>query len=127
MRFRIFKLPESGDKMDLSFLGIAAYPITVFTQADKAAYLRNPEDIDDGIRELVDAINNSDDNPGVSAALVKTDGTTTIMLTSDTTGEQSGFSVSVSGNTDLATAESSSEQQITQAQMHSIKITSIFS
>ena len=43
--------------MDLSFLGIAANPITVFTQADKAAYLRNPEDIDDGIRELVDAIN----------------------------------------------------------------------
>ncbi|KLV72134.1 flagellar filament capping protein FliD [Citrobacter sp. MGH110] len=66
--------------------------------------------------ELVDAINNSDDNPGVSAALVKTDGTTTIMLTSDTTGEQSGFSVSVSGNDDLATAESSSEQQLTDAQ-----------
>ncbi|WP_325168721.1 flagellin hook IN motif-containing protein, partial [Citrobacter cronae] len=39
--------------------------------------------------ELVDAINDSDDNPGVSAALVKTDGTTTIMLTSDTTGAQS--------------------------------------
>ncbi len=45
--------------------------------------------------ELVSAINDSDDNPGVSAALVKTDGTTTIMLTSDTTGEQSAFSVSV--------------------------------
>lgn len=66
--------------------------------------------------ELVDAINNSDDNPGVSAALVKTDGTTTIMLTSDTTGAQSGFSVSVTGNTDLATAESSSEQLITNPQ-----------
>lgn len=36
--------------------------------------------------ELVNAINDSDDNPGVSAALVKTDGTTTIMLTSDSTG-----------------------------------------
>ncbi|MFX0466683.1 flagellar filament capping protein FliD [Escherichia coli] len=35
--------------------------------------------------ELVNAINDSDDNPGVSAALVKTDGTTTIMLTSDST------------------------------------------
>lgn len=66
--------------------------------------------------ELVDAINDSDDNPGVSAALVKTDGTTTIMLTSDTTGEQSGFTVTVSGNPDLATAESTSEQQITKAQ-----------
>lgn len=52
--------------------------------------------------ELVDAINDSDDNPGVSAALVKTDGTTTIMLTSDTTGAQSAFSVSVTGNTSFA-------------------------
>ncbi|WP_303866429.1 hypothetical protein [Acetobacterium wieringae] len=43
--------------MDLSFLGIEPNPITVFTQADKAIYLQNPEDIDDGIRELVDAIN----------------------------------------------------------------------
>ncbi|HAT7568449.1 TPA: flagellar filament capping protein FliD [Citrobacter werkmanii] len=66
--------------------------------------------------ELVDAINDSDDNPGVSAALVKTDGTTTIMLTSDTTGKQSGFSVSVSGNDDLAAAESSSEQMLTNPQ-----------
>ncbi|MEO1815562.1 MAG: hypothetical protein ABGU93_08260 [Acetobacterium sp.] len=43
--------------MDLSFLGIANNPITVFSQTDKAAYLQNPDDIDDGIRELVDAIN----------------------------------------------------------------------
>lgn len=48
--------------------------------------------------ELVSAINDSDDNPGVSAALVKTDGTTTIMLTSDSTGAQSAFSVSVTGH-----------------------------
>ncbi|AYL50300.1 MULTISPECIES: flagellar filament capping protein FliD [Citrobacter] len=46
---------------------------------------------------LVDAINSSDDNPGVSAALVKTDGQTTIMLTSDTTGAQSGFTATVNG------------------------------
>ncbi|MEG0799613.1 MAG: flagellar filament capping protein FliD [Citrobacter sp.] len=44
---------------------------------------------------FVDAINNSDENPGVSAALVKTDGQTTIMLTSDSTGAQSGFTMSV--------------------------------
>lgn len=54
--------------------------------------------------ELVDAINDSDDNPGVSAALVKTDGTTTIMLTSDATGAQSAFSMSVTGNDGFATA-----------------------
>ncbi len=46
----------------------------------------------------VNAINDSDDNPGVSAALVKTDGTTTIMRTSDSTGAQSAFSVSVTGH-----------------------------
>ncbi|AWW27714.1 hypothetical protein ACIZ62_16310 [Acetobacterium carbinolicum] len=43
--------------MDLSFLGTITNPITIFTQADKAVYLKNPDDIDDGIRELVDAIN----------------------------------------------------------------------
>lgn len=48
--------------------------------------------------ELVNAINDSDDNPGVSAALVKTDGATTIMLTSENTGAQSAFSVSISGH-----------------------------
>ncbi|POT58645.1 flagellar hook protein [Citrobacter amalonaticus] len=48
--------------------------------------------------ELVGAINDSDDNPGISAALVKTDGTTTIMLTADSTGAQSAFTVSVEGH-----------------------------
>lgn len=65
--------------------------------------------------ELVDAINDSDDNPGVSAALVKTDGTTTIMLTSDATGEQSKFSLSVTNNSDLDAAVAS-EQTLTEAQ-----------
>lgn len=46
--------------------------------------------------ELVDAINDSDDNPGVTAALVNTNGTTTIMLTADDTGAQGQFTVKVS-------------------------------
>lgn len=66
--------------------------------------------------ELVDAINNSDDNPGVSAALVKTDGTTTIMLTSDSTGAQSKFSVSVTGNTSFSDQITASENNVTEAQ-----------
>lgn len=66
--------------------------------------------------ELVDAINNSDDNPGVSAALVKTDGTTTIMLTSDTTGAQSKFSVSVTGNTSFSDQITGSKNNVTEAQ-----------
>ncbi|WP_196207521.1 flagellar filament capping protein FliD [Citrobacter sp. Res13-Sevr-PEB04-36] len=66
--------------------------------------------------ELVDAINDSDDNPGVSAALVKTGDTTTIMLTSDTTGEQSGFSVSVTGNDTFSDAIATSKNNVTEAQ-----------
>lgn len=66
--------------------------------------------------ELVDAINGSDDNPGVSAALVKTDGTTTIMLTSDTTGAQSAFSVSVTGNTSFSDEIAASKNNVTDAQ-----------
>ncbi|NRF57968.1 flagellar filament capping protein FliD [Citrobacter braakii] len=48
---------------------------------------------------LVDAINNCDENPGVSAALVKTGTTTTIMLTSDSTGEQSAFTATATDST----------------------------
>ena len=66
--------------------------------------------------ELVDAINNSDDNPGVSAALVKTDGTTTIMLTSESTGAQSKFSVSVTGNTSFSDQIVASKNNVTEAQ-----------
>ena len=66
--------------------------------------------------ELVDAINDSDDNPGVSAALVKTDGTTTIMLTSDTTGAQSGFSINVSGNATFLDEVTASRNNVTDAQ-----------
>lgn len=66
--------------------------------------------------ELVDAINDSDDNPGVSAALVKTDGTTTIMLTSDTTGAQSGFSINVSGNATFLDEVTASKNNVTDAQ-----------
>lgn len=50
--------------------------------------------------ELVDAINDSDDNPGVTAALVNTNGTTTIMLTADDTGAQGQFTVQMMGDHD---------------------------
>ena len=72
--------------------------------------------------ELVDAINDSDDNPGVSAALVKTDGTTTIMLTSDTTGAQSAFSVSVTGNTSFSDQITASKNNVTDAQDAEIRL-----
>jgi flagellar hook-associated protein 2 len=49
------------------------------------------------VGELADAINDSEDNPGVTASIVKTNGSTTLMLTSDETGAASSFSVSASG------------------------------
>lgn len=69
---------------------------------------------------LVDAINSSDENPGVSAALVKTDGQTTIMLTSDTTGAQSGFTVTVNntGTSTVITTPNTAETKPTDAEIH---------
>ena len=66
--------------------------------------------------ELVDAINDSDENPGVTATLMKTDSGNTIMLSSDQSGEASAFSVSVSGNSDLQTAVDTTGQTLSSAQ-----------
>ncbi len=43
--------------------------------------------------EMANAINQSDENPGVTATLVKTGDTTTLMLTSDDTGAASAFTL----------------------------------
>ena len=48
------------------------------------------------VGELCDAINGSEDNPGVTAALVNTGDSTTLMLTADETGTASAFTVSTS-------------------------------
>lgn len=49
------------------------------------------------VSELCDAINESEDNPGVTATLVNTGDSTTLMLTADETGTASQFTVSTSG------------------------------
>jgi len=49
------------------------------------------------VSELCNAINTSEDNPGVTATLVNTGDTTTLMLTADETGAASQFTVSTSG------------------------------
>ncbi|MCS2166896.1 flagellar filament capping protein FliD [Scandinavium manionii] len=66
--------------------------------------------------ELVDAINDSDENPGVTATLMKTDSGNTIMLSSDQSGAASAFSVSVSGNSDLQSAVDTTGQTLSSAQ-----------
>ncbi|MCS2150670.1 flagellar filament capping protein FliD [Scandinavium manionii] len=66
--------------------------------------------------ELVDAINDSDENPGVTATLMKTDEGNTIMLSSDQSGAASAFSVSVSGNSDLQSAVDTTGQTLSSAQ-----------
>lgn len=49
------------------------------------------------VSELCDAINDSEDNPGVTATLVNTGDATTLMLTADETGQDHAFTVSTSG------------------------------
>ncbi|MRS15523.1 flagellar filament capping protein FliD [Enterobacteriaceae bacterium RIT691] len=66
--------------------------------------------------EVVDAINDSDENPGVTATLMKTDDGNTIMLSSDHSGEANAFSVSVSGNTELNDAATASHTSLSSAQ-----------
>ncbi|MCS2171898.1 flagellar filament capping protein FliD [Scandinavium sp. TWS1a] len=66
--------------------------------------------------ELVDAINDSDENPGVTATLMKTDDGNTIMLSSDQSGAASAFTVSVSGNNDLQSAVDTTGQTLSSAQ-----------
>ena len=66
--------------------------------------------------ELVDAINDSDENPGVTATLMKTDSGNTIMLSSDQSGAASAFSVSVAGNSDLQSAVDTTGQTLSSAQ-----------
>lgn len=66
--------------------------------------------------EVVDAINDSDENPGVTATLMKTDSGNTIMLSSDHSGADSAFSVEVSGNTDLQTQAAATHTSLSTAQ-----------
>lgn len=49
------------------------------------------------VSELCNAINGADDNPGITATLVNTGESTTLMLTADETGQDHAFTVSTSG------------------------------
>ncbi len=65
--------------------------------------------------EMANAINHSDENPGVTATLVKTGDTTTLMLTSDETGSASAFSLSSTNNSALDSCLSA-QKSVSQAQ-----------
>lgn len=70
------------------------------------------------VSELADAINNSEDNPGITATIVNTNGSTTLMLTGDETGAANSFNVSTSGidpNSAFAT-DISNEKHLSSAQ-----------
>ncbi len=73
------------------------------------------------LQTLVSAINNSDDNPGVTASLVQSGDTVYLMLTSDDTGEEYAFSATYDdgdSNTDTSTFETAFNSQtvLTEAQ-----------
>lgn len=65
--------------------------------------------------EMANAINHSDENPGVTATLVKTGDTTTLMLTSDDTGAASSFTLSATNNASLDSCLSA-QKSVSQAQ-----------
>lgn len=63
--------------------------------------------------EMADAINHSDENPGVTATLVKTGTTTTLVMTSDETGEDSKFQLSATNNSALDSCIAAEKQTST--------------
>ena len=65
------------------------------------------------VKDLVTAINNSSDNPGVRASLVRTDGKVSLLLSGKETGSANAFSVSMSG---LDEVLGSTPKEITSAQ-----------
>lgn len=69
------------------------------------------------VSELCDSINHSEDNPGVTATLVNTDGSTTLMLTSDETGADNGFTISADmDSTAPFMADITNQQNLSEAQ-----------
>jgi flagellar hook-associated protein 2 len=83
----------------------------------------NGESVDiemDGLESLSDltgAINNSEDNPGVTASLIRTDGQVSLMFSSDETGAKNEVAIDAS-NMDSASADkfaASNQETITKA------------
>ena len=71
------------------------------------------------VSELADAINNSEDNPGVTATIVNTDGSTTLMVTGDESGDANSFTVTAGGSIDPNSAfatDISAQKQLSPAQ-----------
>lgn len=75
------------------------------------------------VSELCDSINHSEDNPGVTATLVNTDGSTTLMLTSDETGADNGFTISADmDSTAPFMADITNQQNLSEAQNSEIHL-----
>ncbi|MCT4704630.1 flagellar filament capping protein FliD [Enterobacteriaceae bacterium H16N7] len=68
------------------------------------------------VAELADAINDSDENPGVTATIVNTNGATTLMLTSDDTGAASSFSVSTDATGSAFAADLDNQKDLSTSQ-----------
>lgn len=68
-------------------------------QGDDAQTLTVNMDDVNTLGELASQINGSDDNPGVTASLVRTDGNVTLMLSSDETGAKNSLALDTSGMT----------------------------
>ena len=66
------------------------------------------------VKDLVTAINNSSDNPGVRASLVRTDGKLSLLLNGKETGSANAFTVSSTGMTGVLSSATDLDKPTTQ-------------
>lgn len=78
----------------------------------------------ESLSDLTKAINGNDDNPGVTASLIRTDGKVTLMLSSDESGAKNTISVSSPAGLDLSSPSLISEAKDAVIQMGAMTFTS---
>jgi len=82
--------------------------ITLGTGADAETITVDLTDME-SLSDLTKAINGNEDNPGVTASLIRTDGEVTLMLSSDESGAKNTISVTSPNGLDLSKPQTISE------------------
>lgn len=77
---------------------------TMDIQLGEKTFSVNLDDME-SLSDLTKAINSNEDNPGVTASLIRTDGSVTLMLSSDESGAKNTIDVSGTGGFNMADAQ----------------------
>lgn len=77
---------------------------TMDIQLGEKTFSVNLDDME-SLSDLTKAINGNEDNPGVTASLIRTDGSVTLMLSSDESGAKNTISVGGTGGFNMADAQ----------------------